>query len=165
MLRGITKRGSGQSSQEVCPFTRKFSAPSSEPSYAARSPGDPPVDVEPLESDVWHPGTDSPSLVELLETALDEAAWDSFSRGSAIRRAGREGFARAVSVALGNWGSESAVPVLVEALSDSSSLVRRHAAWALGEVGSPEAREALEQRAESESDPWVSEEIASAVGS
>jgi epoxyqueuosine reductase len=151
--------------QDVCPFTRKFSAPSSEPSYAARPPGDSPAGVEPLESDVWHPGTDSPSLVELLETALDEAAWDSFSRGSAIRRAGRDGFARNLSVALGNWGSESAVPVLAEALSDSSALVRGHAAWALGEVGSPQAAEALAERAELESDPWVSEEISSAIGS
>jgi hypothetical protein len=38
----------------------------------------------------------SPPLIALLETALDEAAWNSFSRGSAIRRAGRAGFARNV---------------------------------------------------------------------
>ncbi len=33
--------------QEVCPFTRKFSTPSSEPAYSARSPGQPPFGVEP----------------------------------------------------------------------------------------------------------------------
>jgi epoxyqueuosine reductase len=44
--------------------------------------------------------------------ALDPGSWESFSRGSAIRRAEREGFARNVAVALGNWGDPSAVPVL-----------------------------------------------------
>jgi len=50
------------------------------------------------------PGTEFPSLIELLETALDEAAWDAFARGSAIRRVGRAGFARNVCVGLGNLG-------------------------------------------------------------
>jgi epoxyqueuosine reductase QueG len=49
-----------------------------------------------------HPGTDAPPLVALLEMALDPEAWEAFSRGSAIRRAGRAGFARNVCVALGN---------------------------------------------------------------
>jgi hypothetical protein len=64
------------------------------------------------------PGTESPSLIELLETALDEAAWDAFARGSALRRAGRAGFLRNVCVGLGNWGSPEAVPVLSSALSE-----------------------------------------------
>ncbi len=34
------------------------------------------------------PGTEAPSLIELLRTALDPEAWDAFTRGSAIRRAG-----------------------------------------------------------------------------
>ena len=48
------------------------------------------------DSEFLHPGTDSPSLVELLRMALDEDVWEAFSRGSAIRRAGRAGFARNV---------------------------------------------------------------------
>ncbi len=32
-----------------------------------------------------HPGTDVPTLVELLRLALDEDAWEAFWRGSAIR--------------------------------------------------------------------------------
>jgi epoxyqueuosine reductase QueG len=99
------------------------------------------------------PDTESPSLIELLETALDEAAWDAFSRGSAIRRAGRAGFARNVAVALGNWGAEAAVPVLTEALSDASPLVREHAAWALGQIGSSISEESFELRAAAETDP------------
>lgn len=94
---------------------------------------------------------------------MDEAAWESFSRGSAIRRAGRAGFLRNVAVALGNWGAAEAVPVLAAALEDEEPLVRGHAAWALGRIGSPEAREALVGRRATESDGWVTEEIESAL--
>ncbi len=149
--------------QEVCPFPRKFSKPSSEPAYSARSPGEPPAGVEALPSDSWHPGTSSPSLVDLLATALDESSWDSFSRGSAIRRAGRSGFARNVCVALGNWGSEEAVPVLRSALADPDPLVRGHAGWALGRVDSPVAADVLSAALEVEADDWVREELESAL--
>jgi len=115
--------------QEVCPFNRKFSTPSSEPSFASRGAGEPPfgVQLEPGASGS-HPGTASPALMDLLSTALDEAAWDSFSKGSAIGRAGRAGFARNVCVGLGNWASSEAVAVLVAALADCEPLVRAHAA-------------------------------------
>jgi len=150
--------------QECCPFTRTFSKPSAEPAYASRAPGESPVGVEPEPgSSSSHPGTDSPSLIELLETGLDEASWDSFSRGSAIRRAGRAGFARNVCVGLGNWGSPDAVPVLTSALSDPEPLVRAHAAWALGRVGTAAAREALSSRLSVESDESVRSEFAAAL--
>jgi epoxyqueuosine reductase len=109
------------------------------------------------------PGTESPSLIELLETALDEPAWDAFVRGSAIRRAGRAGFARNVCVGLGNWGSSEAVPVLTSALADPEPLVRAHAAWALGRVGSAEAKAALSSRTSVESDDSVRSELAAAL--
>jgi epoxyqueuosine reductase len=111
------------------------------------------------------PGTEAPSLIELLEVALEEAAWDAFSRGSAIRRAGRAGFARNICVGLGNWGAPEAVPVLTVALSDPEPLVRAHAAWALGRVGSTEARAALSSIAAVESDQAVRAELAAALGS
>jgi epoxyqueuosine reductase len=111
------------------------------------------------------PGTGAPSLIELLEVALEEAAWDAFSRGSAIRRAGRAGFARNICVGLGNWGAPEAVPVLTLALSDPEPLVRAHAAWALGRVGSTEARAALSSIAAVESDQAVRAELAAAPGS
>jgi hypothetical protein len=110
-----------------------------------------------------HPGTDAPSLVALLEMALDPNAWEAFSRGSAIRRAGRAGFARNVCVALGNWGSPEAVPVLTRALGDPESLVRGHAAWALGRVGGTAAREELSGAASSEENAWVSAELEEAT--
>lgn len=147
--------------QEVCPFNRRFSVPTSAPAFAARGPGEPPRGVDPLPGDAWHPGTCAPRLTELM--AMDEAAWESFSRGSAIRRAGRAGFLRNVAVALGNWGAAEAIPVLAAALEDEEPLVRGHAAWALGRIGSPEAREALVGRRATESDGWVTEEIESAL--
>jgi len=162
----------------------KFAGEAAEPGYAARGPGERPVGVEalPVESDSAsidatatdsaesrgepvHPGTDAPSLADLLRMALSEEAWESFSRGSAIRRAGRAEFARNVCVALGNRlaGEEEppseAVRVLAAALSDPESLVRGHAAWALGRISSAAARSALEWRASVEEDPWVRSEI------
>jgi epoxyqueuosine reductase len=105
---------------------------------------------------------EAPSLVALLEMALDPEAWEAFSRGSAIRRAGRAGFARNVCVALGNWGSPEAVPVLKRALADPDPLLRGHEAWVLGRVGGAAAREALWGAAPSEEDAWVSAELADA---
>jgi len=112
-----------------------------------------------------HPGTDAPSLVNLLRMALSEEGWEAFSRGSAIRRAGRAGFARNVCVAMGNWlsgsdePSEEAVSELGQALSDPEPLVRGHAVWALGRVSSPSARQALARASASEDDPFVLEEL------
>ena len=147
--------------QDVCPFTRRFSTPSSEPAFAARTPGEPPVGVERLPSDGWHPGTKAPSLIDLM--SMDEAGWEAFSRGSALRRAGRAGFLRNVAVALGNWESSEAVPVLVSALSDTEPLVRGHAAWALGEIGSSKSLAALEAALDTEIEPFVLEEVEGAL--
>ena len=174
--------------QEVCPFNMKLAEDAAEPGYAARGPGERPVGVEPQPAKgdfastgatstdsaeprekPLHPGTDAPSLIDLLRMALSEEGWEAFSRGSAIRRAGRAGFARNVCIALGNWlaGKDEppseAVSVLVEALSDPAPLVRGHAAWALGLVASAAARSALERRASVEEDPWVGAEIISAL--
>jgi Uncharacterized Fe-S protein len=102
--------------QDVCPYNHKFSRELSE---AALAP---------------HPEKVSPSLVELMGMSPED--WREFSRGSPIKRSKRRGFLRNVAVALGNGGSRDSVPVLVEALSDEESLVRGHAAWALGRIGS-----------------------------
>lgn len=176
--------------QEVCPFNARFSEAADDPAYAARGPGEEPAGVHPTArsrpvttseaqasghtpdriptdasaANARHPGTDAPPLVDLLRTALDESAWDAFSRGSAIRRAGRAGFARNVCVGLGNWGSVEAVPVLSEALSDPEPLVRGHAAWALGRIGGEAAEAALRRRVAVETDVSVCEEIGHTLG-
>jgi epoxyqueuosine reductase len=81
-----------------------------------------------------------------------------------LRRAGRAGCARNVCVGLGNWASPEAVPVLTAGLADPEPLVRGHAVWALGRVGTAEARAAMSSRASVESDESVSSELAAALG-
>ena len=77
----------------------------------------------------------------------------------------RDGFVRNVVVALGNSGRIEAVPPLSEALRDSSPLVRSHAAWALGRIGSPRANRILESARVLETDESVLQEIAAALDS
>jgi HEAT repeat protein len=67
-------------------------------------------------------------------------------------------------VAPGNWGAPAAVPALAIALNDEEPLVRGHAAWALGRIGTEAARQALRGRLEMEADALVREEIAAALG-
>ena len=133
--------------QEVCPWNEKFTEVGPEPAYRARE------------------GLDGPELVELAERLLvvDDEGFRELFRGSPIKRARRAGLLRNVCVALGNWGAEEAVPVLVAGLSDPAPLVRGHAAWALGRVGTPAALAALSSARAEQSDPVVLEEIGLAM--
>jgi epoxyqueuosine reductase len=70
-----------------------------------------------------------------------------------------------VAVALGYWGSPAAVPALAAALNDEEPLVRGHAAWALGRIGTAGAMQALAGRAAVEADAWVREEVEAALES
>jgi epoxyqueuosine reductase QueG len=129
-------------SQEVCPFTRKFSRVAEEPDYAPRPAWDAEWDREPSDPDddgpteAVIPTTDGPALVDLMRMSEDE--WDAYTRGSAIRRAGYAGLRRNVAIALGNWLAASdtpdpeAVGELVAALSDDDPVVAEAAAWGLG---------------------------------
>ncbi len=152
--------------QEVCPFNVGFALPTAEAAYSARGPGEPPSGVQSAstpEIPHAHPGTDGPRLVELM--GMDDRAWEDFSRGSPIRRAGRAGFLRNVAVALGNWGSEDALPALMEAMADPEPLVRGHVAWSLGRIGSHAAVRRIEAELDEETDPWVREEMTLALES
>ena len=52
---------------------------------------------------------------------------------------------RNAAVALGNYGDPAYIPALRQALSeDPEEIVRSHAAWALGRIGTAEARQTLE---------------------
>ncbi len=134
--------------QEVCPFSRKFSVPATEPAYLPRL------------------GVDEPTLVELAEELLSmsERGFRRAYTASPMVRPGRKGLLRNVCVALGNWGSHEAVPTLVRALEDRQPLVRGHAAWALGRVSSAAAIEALSLRADEETDSQVRDELNLALG-
>ena len=84
-------------------------------------------------------------------------------KGSPIERAKRRGFLRNVLVAIGNWGERRAVPALKNALADDESLIRSHAAWALGRIGGETARQILQTRLTVETEPEVITEIQDAL--
>jgi epoxyqueuosine reductase len=128
--------------QEVCPVNRKALS-AALPDFAPR------------------PGLGSQTeLLPLLE--LDQAAFAERFRGSAVRRAGRDGFVRNVVIALGNRRDPTAVPALVRLLQqDPSPVVRGHAAWALGQIGGAVAQQALQ--ASQDDDPFVRQEVAAAL--
>jgi epoxyqueuosine reductase len=124
--------------QEVCPWNR-FAVASDVQAFAPRG------------------GTCQPGLLQLA--AIEPEEFHIRFRGSPIRRAGRDRLVRNVVVALGNSGRLEAVPVLARALKDASPLVRGHAAWALGRIGSIQAAAALEDARMVEGNPEVLEEI------
>ena len=126
--------------QEICPWNRRFAQPTPEPAFQPRPDG-----MAPL-------------LLDLI--ALDDEGFRRRFRGSPVMRAKRRGLLRNVAVALGNWGDPAAVPALARALHDPEPLIRGHAGWALGRIGTVEARQALVQALSSEADGWVREELA-----
>jgi epoxyqueuosine reductase len=141
--------------QEVCPWNRRFARPASRPTLQPAAALPPAGSLWPAPDDV------APPLPVLL--GLDEAAFQRRFAGSPVKRAKRRGLLRNVAVALGNWGDPSAVPGLARALGDAEPLVRGHAAWALGRIGTGKARQALRQALADERDGEVREEITAAL--
>lgn len=125
--------------QDVCPFNR-FAQPTREAAFAAEG---------------WH--TAAPPLPDLLQ--LDDAAFNARYANSPIKRIKRARFLRNVCVAVGNWGSETAVPHLVPLLQDPSALVRGHAAWALGQIGAEGGITAVSTALQTETDLTAREEM------
>ena len=75
-------------------------------------------------------GLDSADLVTLF--SWDTAEWEKKTRGSAIRRAGHEGWLRNIAVSLGNAKtSRRVIEALCSRLAHPSPLVREHVQWAL----------------------------------
>ena len=128
--------------QDVCPVNRKAIG-SLEPAFQQRH------------------DFAAPALMPLLE--LDQPAFSERFRRSPIKRAKLAGLQRNVCVALGNIGDPVAIPSLSGALRSNSSLVRRHAAWALGRIGGDDAYDALRSALEDEPDEDVIEEIQIAI--
>jgi len=123
---------------DVCPWNR-FAEPTSEVRYQAR------------------PELIEPTLEEML--AWDQATFSRVMKGSPIKRTKRRGLLRNVAVALGNAGDRGAIPALGRCLAEEpESLVRAHAAWALGQLGGPAASAALEG-GRGDEDPLVREEV------
>jgi len=105
----------------------------------------------------------APHLPSLL--SLDADGFRARFAGTALERTRRRGLLRNVAVALGNSGNPEALPSLIAALGDAEPLVRGHAAWALGRLGSATARAALERTRWREDDAAVTSEIEAALAS
>lgn len=99
----------------------------------------------------------NPELIPLL--SLTEEQFRERFRHSPIRRTKRRGLLRNVCVALGNSGDPQAIPALCRALHDSEPLIRGHAAWALGRIGSEQAHLALYAALPEEQDAEAKKEI------
>lgn len=100
----------------------------------------------------------APELEWLLR--MSEEEFRGTYRGTAVLRAKRRGLARNAAVALGSSGDERALPALIEAVAlHDEPLVRGHAAWALGQLGSADARRPLGAALRSEPDESVRGEI------
>jgi epoxyqueuosine reductase len=128
--------------QEVCPYNQSSRARDGDAAFRER------------------PATSEVDLVALLE--LTASGYRRLRRRSAILRVNRVQLQRNAAVALGNSRAPDAVVPLARALAaNPSPLVRGHAAWALGRLGTPAAREALAAAsAAGEADGFVIEEIA-----
>jgi epoxyqueuosine reductase len=126
--------------QEVCPWNQHFASAQYEAAFAPR------------------PGLPAPPLMD--ELSLTPQEFNRKFRRSPVRRARRRGYLRNVAVALGNLADPAAVPALTQALNqDSESLVRLHAAWALGQIGSAAAYQSLQAASRTETHPEVCAEI------
>jgi epoxyqueuosine reductase len=128
--------------QDVCPPTRR--APHSAPAAFA-------------------PSRDRafPALLDML--AMRSSTYKRRFRRSAMGWRGAAVLRRNAAVGLGNALDRAAVPALAAALEDDPHpLVRGHAAWALGRIGSPAAHAALAARAGRETDAAVCAEIVAA---
>lgn len=77
-------------------------------------------------------GLDGAALVELFQWSEEE--WQRRTEGSALRRAGYEGWLRNVAVALGNAPADDRVVAALESRADHrSAVVREHVQWALAQ--------------------------------
>ncbi|MEN9581359.1 MAG: putative iron-sulfur cluster binding protein [Pseudomonadota bacterium] len=131
--------------QAVCPYNHSRKLPPGSPDLAPRA------------------GTQAPPLLDWL--TLGSAGYRRLVSGSALSRVSRPRLQRNLVTALGNSGDPGSVPALIACLRENpSSLVRGHAAWALGQLGGAEAASALCEALLHEVDEEVCGEIRAATG-
>ncbi|MDQ8161375.1 MAG: HEAT repeat domain-containing protein [Gemmatimonadota bacterium] len=133
---------------DVCPYNRKFSKELSEGS--------------PFRPRLFLDGVPSRELA-LRVLGMGVPEYTELFRGSAMKRAKLAGLRRNAAVVLGNTGSVADLPALIIALGDELPLVRGHAAWAVGRIGSDAGVAALRERLAVEPDESVRAEIESAL--
>jgi len=106
----------------------------------------------------------TPSLLKLLR--LRGSTFKRRYRQTAMGWRGAAVLRRNAAVALGNALDRAAVGDLIESMSgDPHPMVRGHAAWALGRIGSPSALAALQRHHGVEKDAGVRSEIGCALES
>lgn len=131
--------------QDVCPWNVRF----------AREARDLELTTGSLEA--------SPDPVALLR--MDAAGFRQRFGGTAVTRAGRQGLSRNAAIVLGNRGDEGDAEVLAQSLANEpDAIVRAHAAWGLGAIGTSVALDLLRTRLSIEEDPLVRAEIEAALG-
>ncbi|MCG8455396.1 MAG: tRNA epoxyqueuosine(34) reductase QueG [Holophagales bacterium] len=97
--------------------------------------------------------------------ALDREAYVARFVRSPMKRPKLAGLKRNAAVVMGNRGNPVYVGALARCLArEEEAVVRRHAAWALGRIGTRQARVVLETRLDSEPDAEVRAEIRRALG-
>ncbi|MED5450113.1 MAG: tRNA epoxyqueuosine(34) reductase QueG [Chloroflexota bacterium] len=124
--------------QDVCPVNRKASK-SNQISFKQR------------------PGFSTPDLIEILN--MNQTDFSKKYKDSAIKRTKLLGLKRNACIALGNNGDIDSLPALSNALKTEESLIRIHAAWALGKIGGEKAIDVLESALSSEKDLETMDEI------
>ena len=132
--------------QQVCPWNIRFATPDGDPAFAPRP--------------------DAPRLDLLEELHLSDEDFRRKFKGSPLKRVKRRGYLRNALVALGNAAQAEAEPGLIYALSnDPEPLVRGHAAWALGQIGTEAASQVLAAAMPVETEAQVRQEIELALQS
>ena len=130
--------------QDVCPWNVRFASEALDPDLTTGS----------LEG--------SPDPVALLQ--MDVNGFQHRFGGTAVTRAGRQGLSRNAAVALGNRAAPGDAAALAECLTrEADPVVRAHAAWALGAIGTQEAQDALRARLPDEGDEAVLRELEAAL--
>ncbi len=133
--------------QQVCPWNLRFAATDDDAVGEAFLP---------------RPDLPYPDLAQ--ELSLTPAEFNTRFKRSPVRRAKRRGYLRNLAVAAGNSDSPSVLPALVHTLeAEPEALARGHAAWALGQLGGPQAQAALERALPHEKDSTVKAEIKAAL--
>jgi epoxyqueuosine reductase len=94
---------------------------------------------------------------------LDDDAFRRRFRQTPLWRARRRGILRNAAVVLGNQRFAAATLALTRGLHDTESIVRSACVWALGQIATEDALQALSNHRTIEADESVRAEIAAAL--
>lgn len=128
--------------QDVCPWNHRVPR-SDEPAFAPRD--------------------DMNAIDAVALFALDETTFRERFRQTPLWRSRRRGILRNAAIVLGNQPTPAALDALMGGLNDDEPLVRGASAWALGKYDQKQARTALRERLEVETDDEVRREIAASL--